>query len=450
MEHSTLEDRDARMRIEVKGLREEDAFGCQLAVEVPAEEVDGQMEKAVTELRRDLSLPGFRKGKVPRSVIQARFGQDVRQEVIKNVVDEALWQAVREKDLKPIAGPQVSEVNYEAGSPLSFTAHVDVRPLIEIRDPAEIKVEKIVQPIEEEAVDRVLDGMRNRLAEFEPVDRAAEQGDVVTVDLAELGPGQVPIVGRRQTGLRFELVEGELPQPWIEGLTGRRAGASVAVEVPRAPEGELPDPGVPRYYQLELKQVESKSLPALDEALVGRFGAESLDQLKENVRTSLEREEDRRAQREVERQLLDRLATGVELEIPDRIVNPIADRLFERAVQEMRDLDAAGREGLAVEAREAATADVRRELVVAAVAQSQCIEVSQQEAESEYRQLERLERGSGEPRAELSGSERAERIERLREVLAERKVLKYIVDTADVQIVQRSSKRKRIITPYDS
>jgi trigger factor len=195
--------------------------------------------------------------------------------------------------------------------------------------------------------------------------------------------------------------------------------------------------------------IESKELPELDEEFATRMGAESLEALRSHVRASLQAEDERRANREVEKQILDRLAARLQVEPPARIVNPIADRLFERGVRDLPDLDEGDRERLAVEARQAAVADVRRELVIASVAQTERIEVSQREAEEEYRQLERIERSSGEPRAELTGSQRAERVERLRELLVERKVLKYLVDTADVQVVHQSSTRKRIVTPYD-
>jgi FKBP-type peptidyl-prolyl cis-trans isomerase (trigger factor) len=136
-------------------------------------------------------------------------------------------------------------------------------------------------------------------------------------------------------------------------------------------------------------------------------------------------------------------------EIPDRLVNPAADRIYGRVMAQMPNLPPAERERVAVEARAVALAELRRELVVEAVAGKERIEVSQAEAEAELTRIEGLERQLGEPRRTRSGSEREDRRERLQAALRERKVLKYLIDTADVQVVQQSATRKRIVTPYD-
>jgi trigger factor len=200
---------------------------------------------------------------------------------------------------------------------------------------------------------------------------------------------------------------------------------------------------------LAVKQVEAKSLPELDDAFATRIGAPTVAELRIRLRRQLEAEEEDRAQRAVERELLDRLAAGMTFEIPDRLVNPAADRIYGRVMAQMPDLPQAERERVAVEARTVALAELKRELVLGAVAGQQRIEVSQAEADAELTRIETLERQLGEPRRVRSGSERVDRVERLQAALRERKVLKYLVDTADVQVVQQSATRKRIVTPYD-
>ncbi len=458
MDHSKLSDESQSegMNIVVKDLREDDAFSRRLTVEVGNEVMAGQMAQAIDDLRRDLALPGFRKGKVPRPVVEARFGRDLKAEVTRRVVGEALWQALREQNLHPITEPEVARIDHEEGQALTFTARVDVRPRLEPGDPASLKVNKVVRPIDDEEVERVLTNLRERLARLEPAERPAAPGDVVTIDLSELGAGQVAILGRRQADVRIELVEEAVPKIWIDALTGRRSGESAVAEVP-VPEGQVAEPGAARYHRLDLKKVETKILPPLDDdfartlaqTLVAGNEVQDLNGLRGHIRQRLEAEELRRADRAVEREILDRLGAGLKLDIPERLARPAADRLYEGAMRDYPDLDASARERVAVEAREAAAANIRRELVLAAVADAQGIEVSREEAEAEYRRLERAGRQMADPGEEASGSQRAERVERLRDVLQERKVLKYLVDTADVQVVQEAPKRKRIVTPYD-
>ena len=449
----TAGDQDSPMKIVVKDLREEDAFGRTLVVEVPAEEVDGEVERAIGDLRREVALPGFRKGKAPHALVKTRYGDGVRADVVERVVRDALWQAVKEKDLHPIAPPHVAQVNHGDGRSLSFTARVDVRPAVEPGDPTGVRVDRVVVVVDDEKVDAIIESLRDSLAKFEVVSRPAASGDVVTVDLAELGPGQVPILGQHREGIRLELAEGLTPVPWIEALGGRRAGESVVVEVPppAAEEGELPPAAGARYHRIDLKQVESKTLPALGEAFARALGmgAATVEELRAKVRARLEADEERRSQRTLERELLDRLASTIRVEIPERILKPAADRLYARAIEDFPGLEAGARERLAVEAREVAAQEVRRELVIAAVARAQEIQVGDDEAEAELRRVERQSRRQGEPAPSRSGSERAERLDHVRDLVLERKVLKYLVDRADVQVVQQSSKRKRIVTPYD-
>jgi trigger factor len=450
MEKTTLAEPDARLALEVKEVHEEDAFGRRLVIEIEPAAVDERWKAAVEDLRRRLALPGFRKGKVPRDVVEQRFGRSVRTEVVERLLPEAVGQAIREQGLKPIAEPHLHEVEHEAGKPLRFAVHVDVRPALTPAMPAGLKLDKVVHPVKEEDVERVVNGLRERMARYEPADRPAAEGDVVTVDLAELGAGQVPILGRRQENIRFPLVASAVPEPWIAALSGRRPGDTVAVDVPQPAEGELPEPSRARYHQLTLRQVEAKLLPELDDSLAAIAGAGTLPELRAGLRQRLEAEEERRAARAVERDLLDRMASsGIRFEIPDRLVNPAADRLYARVIADMPNLSAPERERIAVEARAAALADVKRELVLVAVAEKERIEVSQEEAEVELQKLEALERQTGEPRRARSGSEREERRERLRDALLERKVLKYLVDTADVQVVEQAATQKRIVTPYD-
>jgi trigger factor len=442
---------EARLALEVKSVREEDAFGRHFSIEVAGTEVAERFEAALEELRRRMSLPGFRKGKVPRGVVESRFGREVRADVAERLLPEAVRQVIEERGLHPIGEPHAHELAFREDGTLAFDLHLDVRPEFTPADPRGIKLDKVVHPVGDEDVERVIEELRDRVARIDVVDRPAAPGDLVTIDLAELGAGQVPILGRKQLGVRLPLIAGTVPQSWIDALTGRRAGETAVVDVP-APEpgaGGLPHAAGARYHQLAVKQVEAKSLPELDDAFATRIGAPTVAELRIRLRRQLEAEEEDRAQRAVERELLDRLAAGMTFEIPDRLVNPAADRIYGRVMAQMPDLPQAERERVAVEARTVALAELKRELVLGAVAGQQRIEVSQAEADAELTRIETLERQLGEPRRVRSGSERVDRVERLQAALRERKVLKYLVDTADVQVVQQSATRKRIVTPYD-
>jgi len=396
-------------------------------------------------------LPGFRKGKVPFEEVRKRFGREVQGEVLEQVIGDAVREAVRQQELDLLGAPRVEDIDFAAGQPLRFKALVDVRPAIELGSYDGLKIDKVVRKVTDEDVEHVLQDLRLRRAELEEVDRPAEPDDVVTVNLGVLGPGRVPIVGTRQEGLRLLLSEQAVPEHWLQGLVGRRAGEKVAIEEPRLegerqrPPGTVEPGGDRRYDELEVIKVEARRVPPLDDDFAREVArVESLADLRVRLRENLQEEEDRRATKQVERQILDRLAEPLKLEVPERLAKRVADELYETAMRQHPHLEEEARERLAVEAEKEARRRLRQELVVAEVGRREQIEVTQAEAEQA---MAGLVKGGMELPDDAASRERM--IDGLRDSIYERKVLKLLVDRADIQAIEQSGQAKRIVTPWD-
>src|SRR5581483_3586005 len=172
----------------------EEMEGCKrrLAVEAPADVVQKAWERAYGRVQKEARLPGFRKGRVPRSLVKLHFAADVRREVAEHLIPDVFRQAVSEAHLEPVDEPDLQEVRLEEGAPLSFVAVVEVRPTIELRDYKGVEVEHAPRPVTDEDVERALEHMREQHAEFRDVERPAAEGDLVIIDYTVTVAGEAP------------------------------------------------------------------------------------------------------------------------------------------------------------------------------------------------------------------------------------------------------------------
>lgn len=371
-----------------------------LRVEVEPEKVEQHLNQAFSEIRRDLALPGFRKGRVPRKIFESRFGvAPIWEEALEKMVPEAYGEAIEQLELQPIAPP---DVELESGGPdedsVVFTAEVEVMPEVNLGPYKDLGLEFEVPEITDEDVDEAIEDLRERRATAELV----EDED------AEVAPGMLAVVGfqgylddepREELQAEEEMLDigsGQYLPGFEEGILGAKVGETreVQVEIPAdAPSQDLAGQEV--TFEVEIKELKQKRLPDLDDDFAKEVGdAESVDALREQVREYLEDARMSSALREFEQQVIDKVAENTELEIPQ----PMIDDLVERRVEEMqREAEQRGMEfpdylaargmGSEEEARsnfrEQAGPDLKESLILDAVAEAEGVEVTEEEFEAE-------------------------------------------------------------------
>jgi trigger factor len=252
-----------------------------ITIDVPFEEVKPSFDSAYKRIASQITVPGFRKGKVPAAVIDQRVGRAaVIDEAISEVINNAYADAIIENQLQVLASPEVDVTDYNDGEPLHFTAEVDVRP--EITLPPYVGVEVTVDDAvaSDEDIDAQLERLRERFGTVAPVERAAVDGDLVTIDLAAAHEGTA-IDDASAAGLSYEIGSGDLIEGLDEALIGLEAGgeATVTTEL-RSPEWTGKDVEV----TVTLKAVRERTLPALDDdfaQLASEF--DTLAELREQV-----------------------------------------------------------------------------------------------------------------------------------------------------------------------
>ncbi len=360
-----------------------------LKVEVPPEEFGRDLDAAYRRIAEQVRIPGFRKGKGPRKVIDAKVGRDaVLEEFLSDAVPAYYERALREHELAPIASPDISLEQVEEGKPLVFTAEVEVRPRLRLDDYKGIRVERPRVEVSEAEVDEMVDRLRERFAELEVVSRPARRGDFVVADIrATVHEEEVPEATR--PGYLYEVGRGEFGPKLDEELEGKRAGDILRFNQ-TLPEGFGERTGQEVSFTVLLKEVKAKRLPAADDGFA-RTASEfdTLEELRADLREKLRAAKEREADRVVRDRVLQALVERVDVELPDRLVDEETERRVEAARERAARMgltigEVLGAQGwdelrFRADARAHAIRAIKADLVLEAVARQEGIEVTAEE-----------------------------------------------------------------------
>ncbi|MCM2576008.1 trigger factor [Streptomyces meridianus] len=289
-----------------------------LTVEVPFEELKPSLDAAYKKINQQVTVAGFRKGKIPARVIDQRFGRGaVLEEAVNDALPKFYTEAVNEGELNPLGQPEVDITELKDGELLAFTAEVDIRPSIEIPDFSGIEV--TVDPIEvsDEEVDKAVEQLRERFASTSPVERAAAEGDIVTVDLEASVDGKVLEDGVAQ-GIDYTVGSGELLEGIDEAVTGLEAGGT-ATFTSELKGGSAE--GREAEVKVDVTAVKSRELPELDDEfaqLASEF--DTLDELRADSRKRLEQSKKYDQATQAQEKVLDALLELVEVPIPEKLL----------------------------------------------------------------------------------------------------------------------------------
>jgi trigger factor len=418
-----------------------------LSVEVPPDEVARDLGRAYRKVAGEVKIPGFRKGKVPRKVIDARIGRDaVLHEFVEEFVPAYYVRAVREHDLAPIADPDIDVDAHEVkdGEPFRFTATVEVRPRLNLEPERYRGIEVEPPPVEprELEVDDYLDRLRDRFAELEVVSRPAQKGDYVLADVrAHVHDKDIPEATR--IGFLSEVGSEELVPELDRQLEGKRKGEILKFNAVLGERfGELS--GTEVTFQVLVKEVKTKRLPVADDEFAKTASEfDTLEELREDIRAKLRILKEAESRAAVRDLVLGQVVDAVDVDLPDRLVDADAERRIqtarERAEAAGTTLEAAlASQGwdelrLRSDARTHAIRALKADLVLEAVARQENIRVEDDELEKE---IASLAQASGRERKEVRRIlERSGQVGSLAGDIIRSKALDFMVESADVRRV---------------
>lgn len=299
-----------------------------LKVDVDAKTVDDAFETVTTEFQRGVKLPGFRPGKVPREIIARNFAKDVESEVRRKIINDSYKKALQDHKLHVVGSPEVKEGNFTRSQNFTFDITVETAPDFELPEYKGLPAKKEKRTVSDVDVDRALDVLRERMASYNDVERAAKEGDIVVVNYTGTSEGRpftdfAPTARglTQQQNFWLEIKPGHFVPGFTEQLVGTSKGDKRTVNV-QFPEDFVTREisGKPGVFEVEVVQVKEKALPEKNDEFAKQWGAENFEKLKEGVRQDLESELTGKLRQSIRAQVVQALSQKLQFELPESLV----------------------------------------------------------------------------------------------------------------------------------
>lgn len=372
----------------------------ELEIEISAEDFEAAIEKAYLKARKNIAMPGFRKGKAPRKLIEKEYGEQVFFEDAVNLLYAPVVNgAVEESGLELVTRPEVevTEISKENGVKLKATCIT--KPEVEVKDYKGIEVEKVVNPVTDEDINKQLDALREKNVTVETVDdRAAENGDDVVIDF-EGFKDDVAFEGGKAEDFTLSLGSGQFIPGFEDQIVGHNAGEEFDINVTFPEEYQVKElAGAPAVFKIKLKSISKKVMPELDDDMVkDSTEFDTVDEYKADVKKKLEEANEKHADSEVEAKIFDKVIENMTAEIPqvmfDNRVNEMISELEQRLAPQGISLDLYMQyTGQTIDTVKKAYAEqaekqVKLRLALEKIAELENIEVTEDELKAEFDKL---------------------------------------------------------------
>ncbi|WP_409289609.1 trigger factor [Peribacillus sp. SCS-37] len=372
-----------------------------LTVELESAKVSEGLDAAFKKVVKQINVPGFRKGKMPRSMFEKRFGvESLYQDAIDYLLPEAYASAVEEAGIDPIDRPEIDVDQFEKGKEFIFKATVTVKPEVKLGEYKGLEVEKFETEVTEEEVEAEIKSLQERQAELVVKEEgAAENGDTVVIDFEGFVNDEA-FEGGKGENYSLELGSGSFIPGFEEQLVGIETGAEKEVEVTFPEEYHAADlAGQPAVFKVKVHEIKSKQLPEMDDEFAKDVDdeVETLAELKEKTRTRLEDTKKHEAEHHVRDTVVEKAADNAEVEIPKVMIDNEVERMMSEFDQRLQmqgmnlemyfQFSGQDEEALRGQMTEEAEKRVRVNLTLEAIGQQENFEVSEEEVNEEISKM---------------------------------------------------------------
>lgn len=372
-----------------------------LTVEVDAETFNKALDDAFKKVVKQVSIPGFRKGKVPRGLFEQRFGvESLYQDALDILLPVEYPKAIDEAGIEPVDRPEIDVEKIEKGENLIFTAKVTVKPEVKLGDYKGLNVEKDDTAVTDEDVQKELKGMQNRQAELVVKEEGAiENGDTVVLDFEGFVDGEA-FEGGKAENYSLEVGSGSFIPGFEEQLVGLEAGAEKDVEVTFPEEYHAEDlAGKPAVFKVKIHEIKAKELPALDDEFAKDVDeeVETLAELTEKTKKRLEEAKENEAEGKLREELVAKASENAEVDIPQAMVDTELDRMMKEFEQRLQmqgmnlelyfQFSGQDEDALKEQMKEDAAKRVKSNLTLEAIAAAENLQVSDEEVEEELSKM---------------------------------------------------------------
>lgn len=407
-----------------------------MSIEVPHPEVSEETERVYQDIQKVAQVPGFRAGKAPMDLVKKNYTSAAREKVIENLIRRTLFSSLKAHGIEPIDSPTINEMSFEFDRPFTYQVRAERHPEVKAKDYKGIKITKEIHPVTEARVKEQIEALRERNARLvESKSDTVNDKSFVTVD-SECFKGTEPVNELKAKNQLIDLSSPQTIPGFKEGLVGAKKDEERDIKV-KFPD-EYPDKkiaGQEMNFKIKVLAIKEKELPALDDELAKDFGLKDLAELQTKVRESMEAEETKRQDQEVEKQIIDHLVKVNEFPVPDSLVEEQLNYLLKRMEDYLR------RQGLSQEEwnknidrwrekyKPEAERNVRVSYILNGIADEEKLGVTDDDLKAER---ERMEKANPERAADVEKYFNEQK-SRISANLKEEKIFKFLLDNAKVK-----------------
>jgi len=308
-----------------------------LTVAVEEARIADAVQTRLKSMTKTVKMKGFRAGKVPLKVVQQQYGQQVRHEIIGDVLQSTFYEALNQEKLRPAGDPSFDTKSLEPGQGLEYTATFEIYPEVTLGSLSDQTMEKPVCDIQDADLDSMLETIRRQHLEWESVSRAAEEGDRLNIDFSGSIDGEL-FAGGEGKDMNVEIGSGRMIPGFESGLIGASAEDDVTLDLQFPEEYHASEvAGKPVQFKLHVNRVEASQLPPVDEAFAKKLGVESGDQaqMRSEIRSNMQRELDAKLISKLKDAVMEKLLQVNDLEIPSALVQSESQALAEQMMQNL-------------------------------------------------------------------------------------------------------------------
>ncbi|OEL00581.1 trigger factor [Staphylococcus saprophyticus] len=372
-----------------------------LSVTVPAEKVDKAIDQAFKKVVKQINVPGFRKGKVPRPIFEQRFGVEaLYQDAVDILLPEAYGEAIDETGIKPVDQPEINVTSIEKGKEMTFEANVFVEPEVQLGDYKGLEVEKQDVELTDEELQESIDHQLGHLAEMVvKEDGAIENGDTVNIDFDGYVDGE-QFEGGQAEGYDLEIGSGSFIPGFEEQLVGVKTGEEKDVNVTFPEEYHAEElAGKEATFKTKVNEIKYKDVPELTDEIANELDSEAntVDEYKENLRKRLTEQKETDAENNQKEEAINKAANNASIDVPDAMINTELDRMVQEFGQRMQQqglnletyfqISGQDESQLREQMKDDAEERVKTNLTLTAIADAEDIEVSDDDIDKELEKM---------------------------------------------------------------
>lgn len=368
-----------------------------LKITLPAEEVNKGFKKAVAKIAGQVNIPGFRKGKAPRNIIEMHYGKEaVKQEAFELVANQCYTEALEQEKLIPVSDPKVEDSVFEENKDMELTIKVTLKPEVKLGDYKELHVEKEAVEVTDEAVEEQVQGLRSRHAKMVEAEEGAviEKGDFAIIDFAGTVDGE-PFSGGEGKGYPLEVGSNSFIPGFEDQLVGLKKGDSTDVDVTFPEEYFVKElAGKQAIFKVNVQDVKRKELPELtDEYVAANSDCKTVEELRASYKERMQKAAENNAQIAYEKALIDLAVANAEFEVPEIMIEDRVTQMIDEmrmslearklTLEQYMQYSGIDMKQLRERQRDAAVENVKTDLVLDAIAKAENIQVSMEDVDSE-------------------------------------------------------------------